>query len=603
MIHPTIFSYVKSEEAAFETQEVRVADNWSWSFRNHVQLIFHLVNGVFYTGENNWMRAFKNVMDPILNLAFWSEDIEVKDIVFFIEEKTGRVLSFLVKKYHDEVYVRENDLDTFIDEITETDLTYGGVLVQRTDKGRPKVIPFTELAFCDQTDIMGGPIAFKHNFSPDKLRQMGKFGWGEEKNGATISLEELCTLAEHRKDAPGMMDTKRNETPGKNIEVYVVRGNLPEHFLKDNDNMEYYTNQLHVVAFYTDKDEKKQGVTLYRNLEDEVNLKFFTSKKVPGRALGRGEGEALLHPQIWTNFLTIHKTKMLEAASKVPLVTDDPNFHNRNKIQDMETLEITTIEEGKSITQIPTAAVANIQLFERSINEWYDHAQLTGSAFDPLLGKEPVSGTTFRGQERVVAQGRGIHDRRRGQRAKFLEEIYRDWIIPDITKEILKGKKFLATLSTEEMSWVAGQLAENYANHKNIEEILDLKLPTDKETLKQEFREKFSKTGNKQLLEILRGEFKDIEMRIGVNIAGKQKDLASMNDKLLSIFQFVFANPAAFQQAMQIPALAKAFQDILEYSGVSSGDFSTLLQTPTPAPVPIEGAAPQPLQLNQPVAV
>lgn len=581
---PSIYDYIKQEETNFETNEIQIGDNWYWSFRNHVQLILHLKNGVFYTGENNWLRAFKNIMEPILNLSYWTEDIEVKDVVFYIEEMTGRVMSFLLKKYHDEVYVREHDLDTMFDELTESDLDYGGVLVQK-GVDRPEILPLNSIAFCDQTDILGGPVAFKHSFSPSKLRAMAKFGWGDEKNGATISLDDLCTLATYEKDA-GTLSNKNNKVPGRTIEVYIVRGNMPEHYLDDNDEMDYQCNQLQIVAFYTDKDSKQQGVTLYRKEAGEDDIKFFTSKKVYQRALGRGVGETLLHPQIWTNFLTIHKTALLEAASKVPLQTDDASYSTRNKIQDMENLEITVVEEGKQIRQIPTAAPANIQLIEGSVDEWFQHAQFSGAAFDPILGKEATSGTTFRGQERSVAQGRGLHDRRRGQRAKFIEEIYRDWIIPDMVKEIVKGKKFLASLSTEELSWVADQIVTNELNKRIKDMILDGKMvtPDEQEAFRQALRADFFKRGNRQLVEIIKGEFEDVAIKMGINIAGKQKDLTGLNDKILSIFQFILGNPQGFQSAMQIPALAKSFNDILEYSGLSPMDVSTLSQAPMQLP-------------------
>jgi len=593
MFSPNIHSYVKQEESDFESDEVRVGENWYWNLRDHVQLIFHLKNSVFYQGENNWMRPFKNIMEPVLNLAYWTEDIEVKDVVFFIENRLGRALSFLVKKYHDEVYVKEHDLDTLFDEITESDIDYGGVLVQRTNKGRPEVLPLQTLAFCDQTDILGGPVGFKHTFSPGGLKKMAKFGWGDEANGATMSLEELITIADTNKDPAGMKRGKKNETPGKVIEVYIVRGDLPEHYLKDNNNMDDFLYQLHIIAYYTDKDNNKQGVTLYRKLENEGSIKFHTSQKVYARALGRGAGEVLLHPQIWSNFLTIHKTNLLEAASKVPLVTDDPNYHNRNQIQEMENLEITTIEDNKSIRQIPTAAPANINLYERSINEWYEQGQLAGSAFDPLLGKEQSSGTTFRGQERTVAQGRGLHDRRRGQRAKFIEEIYRDWIIPDIVKEIVKGKEFMATLSSEELRWVRDAFVTNKTNariKKMFIEGDDLPTPEEQEQFKQFFSEEFARRGSKQMLKILKDEFKGIELKMGINIAGKQKDLANLSDKILSIFQFVFANPQGFQQAMQIPALSQSFNDILEFSNMNQSDFTSLIAA---TPPPVEQQAPQ----------
>ena len=609
MMPTSIYEYVIQQESAFETEEITVGTNWNWNFRRHVQPIFHLKNGIFYTGENDWLRAFKNIMEPILNLAYWSEDIELKDVVFFIESAKGRVLSFFVKKYHDEVYVRQHNLDTMLDEITESDVDYGGTLVQKTNTPKPEVIPLNTIAFCDQTDILGAPLGFKHFFSPSKLRKMGKAGWGDKANGATISVEDLCILASADKKPASMPDTQKNKTPGIQIEIYIIKGDLPDHYLNDNNDMEYYCNQVQVIGFYYDKNSKRQGVTLYRKEEtDEESILFHTSKKVYGRALGRGVGESILHDQVWTNCLTIWKMNMLEAASKVPLVTDDPNYTNKNRITDMETLEITVIEDQKTIRQIPTAAPANIALFSNSINEWYEHVQLAGDAQDPLLGKESSSGTTFRGQERLVAQGSGPHKKRRGQRAKFVEEIYRKMIIPQMVKEINKGREFLATLTTDEIEWIAEQLAENYANGEQAEDSFNGVVARDKELLKQKFLEDFSKKGSKHLLEVIKGELKGVEIKIGINVAGKQKSLADLSDKVLSILQFAFSNPVNFQQTLQIPGMSKLFNNVLEFSGLNEADFSAFtrmakasqnIAPQTSEPSPIQPAQ-QLTALNQP---
>lgn len=575
---PSIYTYVTEEEAKFQTDDIQVGDNWYWSFRNHVQLIFHLKNGVFFTGENNWLRAFKNIMEPILSLSYWTEDIEVKDVVFYIEEVEEKILSFLIKKYHDEVYVKEHDLDSLFDEITESDIDYGGVLVQKGVE-MPEVLKLKRIAFCDQTDLLGGPVAFKYFFSPSKLREMSKFGWGEESNGATISLDELCLLATADKDS-NTIGNRKNKVPGKTIEAYIIRGNMPEHYLEDNDDMEYQCNQLQIVAFYTKKDNTKEGVTLYRKKEDEGNLKFFTSKEVEDRALGRGVGETLLHPQIWTNFLTIHKMNMLEASSKVPLYTDDESYTTKNKIQDMENLEITTIQEGRKIYQVPTAAPANIQLLDRTIDEFFAFAKDAGAAQDPIMGKESPSGTTFRGQERSVAQAKGSHDRRRGKRAKFIEEIYREWIIPDMKKEILKGKEFLATLSTKDLAWISDQIITNVVNQHIKDTILSggIITPEQQAQVTDSLKQQFAKKGNKHILEILKEDFKDIEIKIGINVANKQKDLSGMTDKLLSVFQTIVANP----YIIKAPPIEELFNQIIELSGLQPVDLSGLNIPPMP---------------------
>lgn len=596
MLPDKIHNYIVQQESDFESQEIQVGDNWSWNLRNHVQMIFHMVNSVFYKGENNWLRAFKQVMEPIIGLSAWTEDIEVKDVVFYITGRKGKALSFLLKKYHDEIYTKEHDLDEMFDEITEDDLTYGGVIVQKK-RGKPEVLPLMSIAFGDQTDLLGGPIGFKHYFSPDKLLQMSSIGWGKPENGANIELKDLIVLATFDKESQSLQEQK-NKTPGKNIEVYIVKGNLPLHYLNDDGDMDNFANQVQIVAFYTNSKGKRESAILFRKKGD-ANLKFFTSKKVHQRGLGRGVGEMLLHPQVWTNFSETHKMNFLEAGAKSPLYTDDETYKTKNKIQDMDNNEITSVQEGRRIFRVPTIATENIQQLERSADTWLQSAQFQGAAFDPILGVEAVSGTTFRGQERTVAQGRGSHDRRRGKRAKFIEEIYRDWIIPEIVSEITKGKKFLATLSTDELNFVAKQFANKKVREKKKEALFNMKIMSTEEeaNLRNLFREQIINRGSEQLMEILKDEFKDIEIRIGINVANKQKNLADLSDKVLSIFQFVFANPQAFQQAMQVPALSKAFGDILEFSGLSMGDFSTLLDTTAQMGQPTDEGGEQQLTL------
>jgi len=611
MFPETIFDYITQQENEYQSGEITVGDNWRWSMRQHVQMLFHLRNGMFFKGANDFNRAFKNVMEPIIDLANWTEDLEVKDILFYIENANGRGLSFLIKKYHDEVYTREHDMDDLLDEITEGDNSYGGVLIDTSKKKRPEGVSLMEIAFCDQTDIEGNPIGFKRTFAPSKLKAMEKQGWGSEANGAEGTISDLIAKATFDKDPEGARKGNTpNDTPGKNIEVYIVHGPLAKGYLDDSNDLENTENALFVVAFYYDEKNNKQGFTLYRKKEAEGTLLFFASKEVEGRALGRGVGEQMVHPQIWTNFLEIHKQKMLEAGAKIPLVTDDESFTNRQQVMNMENLEVTTVADGKTIKKIDTLGTANIQLYQNAINDWFQYAQYTGQAFDSLMGKEESAGTTFRGQERLVAQGRGPHDRKRGKRAKFVEKIYREHIIPQMKREILSGKEFLVSLDSDDMTWLMEQLAENHANRERNEAVVSGKLPGDKEVLKQKFKEDFQKGGNRRLLGILKEEFRNVEIKMGINISGKQKNLVDLSDKLLSIFQFAFSNPQAFQQAMQQPALAKTFNDILEFSGIPQADFSSMMAAPIQAPIgqptgqqggqPQQPAAqPSPLQLNQ----
>src|SRR3990172_5319960 len=430
MIFPSsIFEYIAAEETIYQTREVTLGENWTWNFSQHISLSFHMKWGKYLksTNDPHLKQPYNNIILPILEFRYSAEDRDVKDIIFETEDPEQQHLSFLIKKYWDDVFTIENNLDDFLDDAIEEKVDYGGCLVKRGAGAVPEVIPLQTIAFCDQTDILGGPIGFKFNFSPEALKLKAKEGWGDKNKGAEITIDDLIFLATQEKDPVNTEVGNQNRVTGKSIEVYVVRGTLPSAYLKGFD-MDTLVNQVQVVAFYWDEKNMKQGVTLYKATEKENVLKFHSPKKVHGRAVGWGGVEALLDPQIWANFAEINKNK------------------------DMENLEITTISQDSKygIRQIPNAS-PNIQLFDRRVQELEDHAQKLAGVTDPLLGKTPPAGTPFRLQERVVFEGKKPHERTAGKFDKFLEEIINDWVVPHMIREITKGRTFLSNLSSDQM--------------------------------------------------------------------------------------------------------------------------------------------------------
>ena len=595
----TIAEYITGEESAYKTDEVSIFDNFSWNMPTHIQNSISFKHGKFTAASNDpkFKPPFRNIVLTNLRLRYRAEDIDVTDVVLFIEEPEKHHLSFLVKKYHDDVFIIENDLDSFFDKAKEEKIDLGGTLVKKGVGAVPEVIPLQSIAFCDQTDIMGGPIGLKFNYSPDKLRAIAKEGWGDEKNGATISIEDLILLAKSEKDSAGNLNVTANKTTGKNIEVYVVRGQMPEKYLK-SDGGEDLVNQVQVVAFYASKSGKTSNI-LYRQKETEEVYKFHNPEAIFNRALGFGGVEEIFDDQVNVNFAEIHKKNLLRNAGTTVLQTDDEAFANRNKVIDMQNLEITVTKEGTRIDQIPTANPNSIQLFTQSLMEWESHAREVGGATDPLLGKQPPAGTPFAQLQATIQQGQGLHDYRRGKFAKFIEEIYRDWIIPQIAKEIVKGKKFLSTLSSDEMQWLFDKVAHNRAVKQQWEDLFNGKMPVDLELLKQTEIEKLMQGGNKQFLEIIKGELKDVHLKVKVNVAGKQKNLGLLTDNLVNVLRQYLVTP----QLRQDPTAMKLLNRLLEASNMSPVDFSELL-VPQPAQ-PVSTSSTSPLKdiAKQPVAV
>jgi len=586
----SIFSYISTEESTYQTEDIEVFDNFSWNMKKHIQMSTAFKHSKFVSATNEFRvkNPFKNVVLSPLRLRYRAEDIDVKDIHLYIEDPAKHHISFLIKKYHDDVFVLENDLDTFFDKAKEEKIDLGGVLVKKGEGALPEVMHLQSIAFCDQTDILSGPIGLKFNFSPDALRKKAKLGWGDSKNGADITIEALIREAKLDKDAATTNETRANRTTGKNIEVYIVRGEMPQSYLKDNGDPEKMVNQLQIVAFF-ESSEGSQGTkknkTLFKAEEKEQVYKFHNTEQIFGRALGFGGVEELFDAQMWTNSAEINKSGMLRSASKIILQTPDDNYANRNKIKNMENLQVTVAKEG-GITQVPTGS-PNIQLFNEYIGDWNNHAKELSGATDPLLGKQPPSGTPFRLQERVVFEGKGLHEYRQGKFAKFIEEIYRDWIIPHIMRKITKGVKFLSTLSFEEMNFLSDKISSNKAAKSQIEDILNGRQPQDFQVLKQKFSEDFIQGGNERFLEIIKDELKGAELKVKINIAGKQADLVEMANKLSAVVRQFLATP----QLREDPIAFQKVKELIEISGIKPTGFGGITSTP-----PATAAATQPIK-------
>jgi len=573
-----LFSYIKSEEEAYR-MPVELTDGWSWNMRDHIIRSFLYMNSQFFeSNDNRTQRPFKNIILPILNVQFRTEGFDVKDINLYVDNPDEYFKSLLINKFHNK-WALKNEIDTFIDEMVENYGTYGGVLVRKTKTAKPDVVDLRTLAFANQTDLLNHPFGILHEMSFGELRQEAKArGWGEE--GADIDIESLITLVQ--------------KEDKNTVEIYEIHGTLPVEYLEGEDiidESEEYVNQVQIVAFYQDEQSQKQGVTLFKKEMPDQPFKFLARDRVKNRALGRGGVEELFESQQWTNQNEIWVAEMLDNASKTLFSSDDPTIKAKNNLNDLENNEVIKLQEGRSIQQLDTYP-RNIAVFNDSIERWQQQAQIVGSASEGLLGEAPSSGTPFKLFEAQQIEAQGMHKYRQGQLAVFMDELYRDWILPYLAKEISKEQIFMEELSADEMQVVVDKVMIKKTNEFKKRMILsgskiNEELVADYEEV---VRAEEMKKGNKQFFKILKDEMKDISLSVMTNIAGKQKNLALMTDKLVNVLRQYIATP----EIRQDPEMNKLVNVILESSGLSPINVS-LAHPPQPQQVQ-QGGSTQPLQ-------
>lgn len=583
----TIFDYIKKEEVKYG-KPVELADGWYWSMKQHLNRSYLYLNSQFEEdNDNRTLRPFKNIVTPILNIQYRTEGFDVKDIELYVDNKDEYFKSLLVRKFHNK-WSLENGIDAFIDEMVESYCDYGGVLVRKTKNAQPEVIDLRTIAFCNQQDLLNNPFAIRHEFSFSQLREKAEdYSWGSE--GSDIDIEDLIQLVKKQDK-----DT---------VEVYEIHGNLPVEWLNDEDIVEISkkdVQQIQVVAFYHDMDNNRQYVTLFRKRMPKLPFKFKKRdrRQNHNRALGVGGVEEIFEGQIWTNWNEVKITEMLDAASKTLYKTTDPTFKSRNNLNNAENNEVFILQEGKDVGQIDTFP-RNLAVFNDSVERFWQHAQLVGAAPEALIGEAPTSGTPFKLYEAQQMEGKSLHKYRQGQLAEFMDEIYRDWILPHLGREICNEQKFMQELSADEMQTVVDAVVTKKSNEFKKRMILSMQDVDDElvALYENEVRQETLKKGTKWFFEILKDEMKNVELSVMTNIAGKQKNLALLTDKLVNVLRQYIATP----QIRQDPEMTKLLNTILESSGLSPilyGGISPIQAQPSTATQPLQAVSEANMQQN-----
>ena len=587
MEEKTVFDFIKAEENNWKTVRIPLTSSKDWNMWEHIERCTNVANAWYHTGKNDGNRPYDDIVTPIINVAFRTEGFDAKDIVPFVDDVQKSYMSFIIKKYHPQ-WSRKHELDTIIDDLVETSIIYDLALVKNYNNDVPEVIDLRTIAFCDQTDVLKGPLCLRHYYSISELVEM-KGKWIDAK------IDEAIILSEESKKVK-LANDQTAKTPGKYIEVYELRGNLPKKWIEETADPYEYANQMQIVCFYTDSENQRQGITLFKGKDKPLSKNFKALKidrvRSKGRACGRSIVESLFEPQVWNNYSAIKIKQLLDSAVNV-LISDSEEIGGQ-KLADLKHNTVLKVEKG-SVTQRLDGTLQNLPQFTQYQDRQVNSARVIGSAGDAQLGTNPVSGTPFALQQAVIQQGEGIHEYRQGKVATFFaDQLYRDWILSMMVSDLNTGKNFSEELTLDEMMEIGETIAKNKVEEKLKEVIFNGGIITQemKDTLIAQEMEEFKKGGNRKFFEVVKGELEKIPMNVLVNIKGKQRAMAQNADKITNILREIMKNPQAFQQK----GIGKAVNQLLEESGMNPIDFSGVTAA---QPSPMQPAQPEAQAVNQ----
>jgi hypothetical protein len=600
----SIYKFVAKQRDSYRSDKITITEGYDFSQYETLRTIELYDNDKFLSGNEDSLgreKPFFNIVSFRKNVATRATDLDTKDVQIQSERitKTSYAETFLLN-LKSRNWMKLAGFATFLNRLGAIRAKYGGVLVKKTEANgelRIDVVSWLN-AITDQVDIRNGVKIERHYYNPAQLKIDVPKNW---KN-----IDEAITAAKKAREAQAAVQApNQNKTPGDYVEVWEVHGVLPSCFLRgaegyeeDYGSEDEYERQMHVVVLDgTDKD-KVEGVTLFAGVEDEDPYKYLPYEEMDGRGLGKGVIESLFEAQVWTNYSEKQKKDMLDLAAKIIFQTTDGNIAAQNVLTDLETGQIVKTAANTTLGRVDNSASSFAQ-FQALAADWDKQAERISSTFNAITGETMPSGTPFR-QVAILNQEAGsLFEYRREEAGIFIREIFLDWVLPFLVKQIKKDKDLTATLEPEELEIVSEAVANQEADKFAKERILGGQTVTPEE--KQAVYGAVKETS----MQLRRRSFKGFDKlfsdwmgTVDVITTGEQKNKAAMLETYNNIIGFVMKMqlPDGRNLAMEDGPMRTLFLQLMELAGASP-----LLLTKMQAPAPTQQMA-QPTPAIDPAA-
>lgn len=566
-----LFKKVNQIIKSYENDTIEIVDGLDYNQKRILDKVEYYWNSRYLNNQRDDLgrvKPFYNISKFRTNVATRATDLDVKDIRIEADKPNDRVKSMLLNH---EIYkwMKETNLSKTLNEFGATRAKYGGVLLKKTKKdGKLKleIVPWKN-GITDQVNIMDGVIIERHYMSPIELAK---------KMDVWDNVKEAIELAE-KEDKNG---SKRTE---EKVPVFEVHGefeeeDLPKEVLETLGITEPKDDVYHQLMFIIAGEEGGKQVLLYHEKEDELPYKYLAWDNVYGRALGIGIVEDGFEAQMWTNDAIIAEKNVMDLAGKVFIKTNAKTLGN-NAISDMPNgmvIELNDGEDANLLNLLPSS----IPQFQNLVDKWNQQYERATNTFEAVTGETLPANTPLGSVAIQSSQASSFFDYRREEAGIFWTEVFTEWVLPYVAKQINKEHILASDFSAEELAYIDENFATYQANQMAKDAILSGRIITQ-EDLDQfiEFQLQFlQKDGKRRYIDIPKDYWKDFEAKVTIDPTGEKKNKQTALQSLDNIFVKIASNPTILQN----PDLVKTLNQMLEMSGLNYIHFKPI------APMPVE---------------
>lgn len=599
---------IRQEIRDFIHNDIEVAPGYDFNQYETIKRIHLYSNNRFYEATEYLGRPliFYQISQPRKDAVVRFLNVDTKDFRLYEIAPDSEFAVMLLQKEMEKHFSDTNFAAT-LNELADTLATFGSVVLEKTKEG-PKIVDLRRL-FLDPTvdDIQKSRfVTIKYFMTEDELRGMVKQGWDKDAIERVIrshrNANKKTTAPDSYQD-----DASKNEiVSSRYIEVYKRFGLAPKSEIVGG-NSEDEVRSLYICAepfgTYVNQDGNKASYSecLYKGewAKDYPFVDFHLQKTL-GRWLGIGVFEALFPAQERFNELMNQRRISMEISSMQWFQTADPTVLNN---------VLTDLENGAVIRTKVQGSLAKIDNTERNLSthqlEEVSYSTLADSvthASDLMRGAEVPTSTPATNAVITNNNQSSIQMFKRQNFANFLREYVREFLIPDLVKNIREEHVLRFVGDAEELSRLDEQITD-VATLKEIKKrALSMEVLNDMiiEDIRDSVRQDLKKLGNKRFPKVLEGYYQDVMNEgygIDVNIDSEQENIATIANNTFQFLTLIASNPALLDDPVNKELTFSYARKIGMDTGkmeiaMAKRDSSRAQQA---MPVPAQEVIPQPL--------
>jgi len=536
---------------------IDLVEGLSFSQKQTIRTIEFYNNSKYLNGQKDELgreKPFLQILNAICDVENTAKDLDTKDIQITSDDANHYLESWLLSK---DIYVwmKDTNFAKTLNEMRDMHTRYGSLLVKKVMKDGELTLELPEWKnlITDQRKILSRPIVETHWMTAVEIAQ--KTEW---------------------KNIKAVLDKLENQTSNTTVPVYEIRGTFSQAIFKDAKGEKYtdadkskFSYQLYYIVGLPSKDEGKVDNDAFEVMycEDDTDevYKYLARKPKAGRAFGVGVMEEGEEAQVWTNDAILKQYRAMEYTTKVIGQTASKKLKGRNLLTETDDGTILETEENKPITALNLLPSGGLNQYSLIINQWYDQLQKTTSAYAAQRGDTPPSGTPFRLQATILQQSSSVFQVLQEEFGIFLTEIIEDWVMPYLATKLTAEHILSYDFSPNELKDIDSKFSIREANMKAKDIILSGGDITAEEyqAFIDNYDEFIKQTKSQRFINIPKDFYKNLKVKVTVNITGEQRNKAATLESLNNILITYASNPNLAND----PVASQLLTKIIELSG------------------------------------